>query len=104
VVSFAIERISGLRVEPGLVPRSSFEEAHRRMLGAAYPRIELLEAVSESPLIRALTGAVERAKPVQARLVRIHDCLWLRMWLQPQVGAVPEISGVEDVICSLAAH
>ncbi len=104
VTAFAVERISGLRVEPGLVPEGLFAAAHRRMLNAAYPRIELLEAPSESSLLRALTRAVERAKPVDAKLVRIHDCLWLRMWLRPQAGPVPETGGVEDVICSLAMH
>jgi Type II secretion system (T2SS), protein E, N-terminal domain len=104
VVSLALERMSGLRVEAGLVPESLFQSAHERMLRAAYPPVELLEAASESPLIRVLARAIERVKPVQAKLVRIHDCLWLRMWTRPQAGALPEPSGVEDVICSLATN
>lgn len=104
VVALALERMSGLHVEPGLVPESLFQSAHQRMLSAAYPSIELLETASETPLIRVLARAVERAKPIEAKLVRIHDCLWLRMWTRSRAGAVPEISGVEDVICSLAAN
>jgi hypothetical protein len=72
------------------------------MLSATFPPAELLEAVSEASLVRALTRAIERVKPIEARLVRMHDCLWLRMWTRPQSTAVPEASGVEDVICSLA--
>jgi Type II secretion system (T2SS), protein E, N-terminal domain len=102
VVALALERMSGLHVEPGLVPESVFQSAHQRMLSAAYPSIELQEAASESSLIRVLARAVERAKPVEAKLVRIHDCLWLRMWTRPRSGPVPESSGVEDVVCSLA--
>jgi hypothetical protein len=30
----------------------------------------------------SLTELVERTRPVNARLVRIHDHLWLRMWLR----------------------
>jgi hypothetical protein len=103
VVALAIERISGLRVEAGLVLESLFQPGHQRMLNAAYPPVELIEAASESPVVRILTRAIERAKPLQAKLVRMHDCLWLRMWTRPQLGAVPEPGGVEDVICSLAA-
>jgi hypothetical protein len=103
VTALAIERMSGLRVEAGMVPEALFRAAHERMLSAVYPPIELLEATSELPLVRVLTRAVERARPVEAKLVRMHDCLWLRMWTRPQAGAVPEPSGVEDVICSLAA-
>lgn len=102
VVALALERMAGLRVEPGLVPESLFRSAHKRMLNAVFPPTELLEAVSESPLVRALTRAVERVKPIEARLVRVHDCLWLRMWTRPQSTAIPEASGIEDVICSLA--
>jgi hypothetical protein len=86
------------------VRSSQFQAAQRRMLTAAFPRTELIEAASESPLVRVLTRAVERAKPVASRLVRMHDCLWLRMWTRPQTDTAPEISGVEDVICSLIAN
>jgi hypothetical protein len=44
--------------------------------------------------------AVERARPVEARLARVHDCLWLRMWLCPQRGALPEVGSVRDLIAS----
>ena len=102
VVALALERMTGLRVEAGLVPESLFRSAHDRMLSATFPPAELLEAVSEASLVRALTREIERVKPIEARLVRMHDCLWLRMWTRPQSTAVPEASGVEDVICSLA--
>ena len=103
VVSLALERMLGLRVEAGLVSGSLFESAHRRMLEATYPRAELMETASEAPLVRVLARALERFKPVESRLVRVHDCLWLRMWARPQTGYLPAVNGVEDVICSLIA-
>lgn len=102
VLTLALERMSRLRVEAGVVRGTLFQEAHQRMLHAAYPRSELVEAASESPLVRVLARAVERVRPVESRLVRVHDCLWLRMWLRPQAQVLPEISGVEDVIASLS--
>jgi hypothetical protein len=104
VVTLAMERMLGLRVESGLIQSTQFRAAHERMLNISYPRTELIEAASESPLVRVLTKAVERAKPVESRLVRIHDCVWLRMWTRPQAGAVAEAGGVEDVIGSLAPN
>ncbi len=102
-LSLALERMSGLRVESGLVQSSQFRSAHTRMLEAKFPPVELLEAASGAcALVRVLTKAVERAKPVEARLVRVHDCLWLRMWRRPQTAALPDVASVQDLICTIA--
>jgi len=103
VLALAAERISGLRVESGVVRGSQFRPAHARLLAARFPRTELVEASSETPLVRALTKAVEGRRPVESKLVRVHDCLWLRMWTRPQTSALPDGGAVEDVIASLAA-
>jgi len=104
VLALAVERMTGLRVESGLVQESHFRPAHARMLNAAYPPVELIEANSEPALVEALCRRMEKVRPVESRLVRMHDCLWLRMWLRPQRGPVPEISLVQDTICSVRAH
>lgn len=101
-LALGLERMSGLRVESGLVRGSQFHPAHRRMLEAKFPPVELLEAASEPALVRALARAVERARPVESRLVRVHDCLWLRMWRRRQTGCVPEPSAVQDLVGTIA--
>lgn len=101
VLALALERMIGLRVESGLVRGSEFRLAHERMLQAPFPGIELLEAASEPALVRALARAIERVRPLQSRLVRVHDCLWLRMWKKTQVGPIPDVSSVEDVIATI---
>jgi hypothetical protein len=103
VVALAAERMLGLRAETGVVRGSLFRAAHQRMLSASFPATSLIEMASELPMARILARAVEKAKPVESKLVRLHDCLWLRMWLRPQTAALPEVTGVEDVICSLVA-
>jgi hypothetical protein len=103
VLALAIERMTGLRVESGLVPGSQFRQAHERMLGARFPPIELIEAGSEPAVIHALSKAIERVQPAESRLVRAHDCLWLRMWPRSQAGPLPETTSVEDLICSIGA-
>jgi hypothetical protein len=104
VLALAIERMTGLRVESGLVRESLFRPAHTRLLSSKFPPVELIEASSEAAMVHALAKAVERARPVASRLIRVHDCLWLRMWLRPGAGPLPETDSVQDVIGSIGAH
>lgn len=104
VVALAIQRMLGLQVETGILPDSWFRGAFQQILKTSFPSVDLIEARSQSVLVKALTKAVENARPQEARLVRVHECLWLRMWLRRQEGPLPEISGVRDVICSVAGN
>lgn len=103
ILALALERISGLRVETGIVATSQFAPAHARMLESAFPAVELMEAASEPVLVRALARRVEQLRPVESRLARVHDCLWLRLWTAPQTGPIADASCVRDVICTLAS-
>jgi hypothetical protein len=101
VLALAVERMTGLRVESGMVPGSLFEAAHARMLDAQFPHVELVEAISEAAAVLAFTKSIERTRPVASRLVRVHDCLWLRLWKSPQRGPLPEAGTVLDLVCSI---
>lgn len=103
VLALAVERMTGLRVETGVVAGPAFRAAHRQMLAARYPRAGLVEASSDTSLAHALLKAMERTRPAEVRLARVHDCLWLRIWLRPQKGASPETDAVEDLIGSTAS-
>jgi len=104
MVALAAERMTGLRVESGLVKESLFRPALARMLNAGFPAVELIEAASEPALVDVLARSIERARPSASCLVRVHDCLWLRMWRRPQRGPLPERDSVQDLICSIGAH
>jgi hypothetical protein len=104
IVALAVERMSGLRVESGLVRESQFAPAHARMLSAKFPMVELMESVSEQAVAHAFSKRIEQARPVESRLVRVHDCLWLRMWRRPQSGPMPERGLIQDLICSVGMH
>jgi hypothetical protein len=101
VLALALERMMGLRVESGLVHSSEFRPAQERMLRARFPGVQLLEAASEPALVRAMARALEQARPIESRLVRVHDCLWLRMWKRAGTDPLPEAGAVEDVIGSI---
>lgn len=102
-LALAIETMTGLRVESGVVEESRFRRAHARALEARYPAVELVEAASEAALAGVLTTAIERARPIASRLVRVHDCIWLRMVVRPQNSPVPALDAVRDLIGSPAS-
>ena len=104
VLALAAERMTGLQVINGLVPDSVFGPAHRRMLQAKFPRVELIEAVSEQVLSRELATRIEKARPIECRLARVHDFFWVRMWKRVQYGPLPETDAVEDLICTLQSR
>jgi hypothetical protein len=104
VLGLALARMARMRVESGLVQESLFRPAHGRMLETKFAPVELLEAASEPAVARALSRAVERVKPVESRLVRVHDCLWLRMWRREQVGPVPDAGSIQDIICAIGTQ
>lgn len=101
ILALATERMTGLRVESGIVRESAFAPAHARLLQSDFPSVTLIEAVSQEAAAQALAQSLERCKPIESRLVRVHDCLWLRLWLRPQTGAVPAIGSIRDVLCSV---
>ena len=103
-LALAIERITGLRVECGLVQGSLFRQAHARMLSSRFPLAELIEPGGEQAIVQAFSKAIERVRPANARLVRAHDCLWLRMWQHSGSMAGAANSGVQDLIASISAH
>ncbi len=98
VLALAVERMTGMRVECGVVCGAQFGPAHQRMLAARFPHVELIEAASEAALARAFARALEKTRPVAARLVRVHDCLWLRMSTRAQGGMLAEPDATRDVI------
>jgi len=104
-LTLAIERITGLRVEAGLVSGSEFRRYHDRILAAKFPRARLIEAVSVGAMVNALAQLVEQEKPIEARIVRVHRFYWLRLWKEGgrswTSSDSSETDGIEDVICSL---
>lgn len=103
VLALAISRMIGLRTEIGVVRESLFRSARARFLDSSFAPVELIEAVSRTAAAHVLARSIERVRPVESRLVRVHDCIWLRLWLRPQKGVLPEIGSVQDIVCSIGA-
>lgn len=104
-VTFALERMTGLRVEAGLVDGSVFRRQHERLLESPFPKARLIEAPGPGALAGVLSRMVEEARPEEARLVRMHDCFWLRMWHGAGASrmAQPRRGEVEDVLATIGS-
>ena len=105
-VTLGIERITGLRVEAGLVQGSEFDSAHNERMGARFLPAKIMEAISMESLLKGLTSLIEKEKPVDTQIVRIHDFYWLRLWKESLRAAGPPFvpaDGVMDVVCSVTS-
>jgi hypothetical protein len=102
-LALAVERMNAVRVESGIVRQSLFRPVHEKMLDYRFPSVELVEAISLDAAAFALAKAVEQRKPVASRLVRVRDCLWLRLWSRAQIGPLPEVDAVHDVLCAIGS-
>lgn len=101
VLALAVERITGVRVESGIVQSSEYRSASERVCSDPFPPLQLIEAVSERAAAHTLARSIERAQPVDSRLVRVHKWLWLRMYLNGQNPVCPDRDSVRDVICTI---
>lgn len=101
VLALAGERMTGLRVESGLVEEPRFRTAHARMLQARFPAVELIESRSAASLTQAMSRMIERLRPAESRLVRVHEFFWLRAWSHGRTAAAAGPGEVHDLICSL---
>jgi hypothetical protein len=103
-LSYAIGRMTGLRVAAGIAPDSEFRGAQERFIATEGPVTRFLEAASSWVLVRAITKLIESEKPVEARLARIHDYYWLRMWRRAaERPGLPARDAVEDLIATFGA-
>lgn len=76
----AVEHMLGARVQTAFLEDSAWNSA-------ASDAAESVELDSGRDGIAArIAELVERSRPANARLVRIHDHLWLRMWLRRREG------------------
>lgn len=98
-LALALERIEGLRVECGIVPTSTFRESLRLIRRRNSPGIQIAEAAIDIAAAHVFAKAIERARPIGSRLVRVHDWLWMRMVCAPKPAGLAGDSNIRDVVC-----
>jgi len=98
--AFAMEKMTELKVESGLVAGAQFQAARDRLLECQGVELKVESATDKDALAARMTAILEQKQPVGSRLVRIHQYYWLRLWLESgaagRIGSLP-VTG-EDVV------
>ena len=104
-LAYALERMTGMRVAAGIAPESELLDARARYRETPAPAARYIEAGSSWLLARELARRIEEQKPAEARLVRVHDFFWLRLWRRrAEPPAIPALEDVEDMIGTVGAR
>jgi hypothetical protein len=98
--ALAAEQMSQLKVESGVVDADQFEAARCKLLECAGAELKAETTTDKDSMAARITAILEQKRPVESRLVRLHEYYWLRMWLEhgsmSKVGTLPATG--EDVL------
>ena len=99
--AFAMERMSGLKVESGLVDGTQLKSARERLLRSTFVDATLEQVPDAEAMTMKMAAALCELRPRASRLVRVHQFCWMRMWLERGAmrswdGGVP--TSKEDVV------
>ena len=98
----ALQRIHDRSVDAGIATPSQISEALAHVEQA--DGVPMIEAVcrSRADLVNEIVRRLQKLQPVESRWARVHNILWLRMWLEP--GALlGGLAHTEDVV-DLTVH
>ena len=99
--ALAIEHMSGLKVESGLLGEARFQEVREGILAAESVPVTMGNVPDEEALALRITRRLEQGLPLASRLVRVHQYYWLRTWMEAEAfggtGTLPStMGGVRD--------
>ncbi len=98
--AFALEQMTELKVESGVVEGTQFEAARSRLLACDGVETKLETVEDKDAMAAKVTAILEHKQPIASRLVRLHHFYWLRIWLESgalgKAGSLPVTS--EDVL------
>lgn len=83
----AIERMSGLRVEGGLLAKEEFNRAAEQIAAARSVRVSEDRVRDTNQLAELVVEELWREQPMASRLVAVQGTWWLRMWLERGAAA-----------------
>ena len=92
--AFALEQMTELKVESGMVPTEEFIAAKQNLLEYEGVAVKIEDAEEPDALAARVTAILEQKQPVASKLVRMHQYLWLRLWLE---GAAKRNSGTSPL-------
>ncbi len=78
--AYAVEQISGLRTECGVIGEERYRKAKEMVLGCRFVDMKRTIVADRDALARSIERVIERGRPGASRLVRLHRYYWLRLW------------------------
>ncbi len=78
--AYAVEQISGLRTECGVIGEERYRKAKEMVLGCRFVNMRRSIVADRDALARSIERVIEQGKPTASRLVRLHRYYWLRLW------------------------
>jgi len=80
--ALAVEQMSGLKCESGILNEVQFATARSRLLECESVEAGYESASDTDSLAGRITAIIEQKQPTASRLVRMHQYYWLRLWLE----------------------
>ena len=80
--AFALERMSGLKVESGVLPGAEFARAVASLDAASTVDCRQFDVADREGLADRVVDALVKLQPVSSKMVRLRDRYWLRLWLE----------------------
>ncbi len=80
--ALSIEQMCGLKVESGLLTATQLDSARARLLAADSVPVRIRQVTDADALESSLVKLLEQKQPVGARLVRMQNYYWMRMWME----------------------
>lgn len=80
--AFALERMSGLRVESGVAPVAEFARAVHTLDSCTAVECREFDVADRTEMVDRVTEALHKLQPVASKLVRLRDRYWMRLWLE----------------------
>ena len=98
--ALALEQMTELKVESGLVRTEEYWTARKTLLESEGVPVKTETVAEADALAGRVTAILEQKQPVASKLVRMHRYYWLRLWLEAGAksgqGTLPR--GCEDVL------
>jgi hypothetical protein len=100
--ALGLEQMCGLKVESGLLTTTQMESARTRVLAAESVPVRIRQVNDADGLTIAIVKLLEQKQPVGARLVRIHQYYWMRVWTEE--ASMPSRGGTQTTIEDTEDH
>lgn len=107
-MALALEQMTGIKVESGLLPGSQFEQVRDSVLAAQGLPEKSVTVTDADALNAAVVRTLEQRQPIASRLVRVHHYYWMRLWLESASAdgpgkLPPSDEDVEDYLFTIGA-